>query len=69
MKFLGVEFAAKKFNLEKYRRDMEDFNRHYPPIQGMMYNLGGELEPVSGFKPKFTEKLQVKVLKNGDFAV
>ena len=49
MKYLGVEFETKLFDLEKYRKDMEDFNRRYPPVKGKMYNADGNLETVPGY--------------------
>jgi len=61
-----MRFKAKPFDLKSYRKNMADFNRRFPRMKGMMYNLDGKLEPVV----KLSVRPRVKVLKeSGDFAV
>ena len=49
MKYLGVEFETKEFDLEKYHKDMKDFNRRWPPVKGKMYDMDGNLETAPGY--------------------
>ncbi len=51
MRFLGIEYKAEEFNLENYLKNMEDFNRRWPPVKGKMYKLDGALETV----PRYCE--------------
>jgi len=40
------------FDLEKYRRDMEDFRRRYPCRPGYMLRLDGTYEKVPEYQPR-----------------
>ena len=48
MKFQGIEYKTEEFNLKRFKKDMADFNKRFPPIKGMMYDLEGKLELVPG---------------------
>ena len=61
-----MRFKAGPFDLKSYRKSMADFNRRFPCVKGMMYNLDGNLEPAV----KLSVRPRVKVLKeSGDFVV
>jgi len=48
MKFQGIEYKTEEFNLKRFKKDMADFNKRFPPIKSMMYDLDGKLELIPG---------------------
>ena len=49
MKYQGIEYKTEEFDLERFKKDMLDFNRRFPPVRGKMYDLDGNLETVPGY--------------------
>ena len=49
MKYQGIEYKTEEFDLERFKKDMLDFNRRFPPVRGKMYDLDGKLEIVPGY--------------------
>jgi len=55
MKFRGIEYKTEEFDLERFKKDMANFNKRFTPVKGMMYNLDGELETVPGGSSERTQ--------------